>query len=146
MPWKASRVVDERVKFIAEVLKGERTITDLCQLYGISRKTGHKWIERYEEAGPAGVKELSRRPRSCAHETPEAIVKQILELRHGHPTWEARKLRALREQTGGDTQWPAVSTINAVLGRAGLVHSRKRKRRVTPSTSPLGLVTAPNQL
>jgi transposase-like protein len=52
MPWKESRIVDERVKFVAEVLKGERKIKELCQQYGISRKTGYKWIERYEEAGP----------------------------------------------------------------------------------------------
>ena len=95
MPWKASRIVGERVKFIAEILKGERTITDLCQLYGIARKTCYKWIERYKESGPAGVEDLSRRPKSCAHETPEAIVTQILELRYKHPTWGARKLRAL---------------------------------------------------
>jgi transposase InsO family protein len=80
------------------------------------------------------------------HETPEAIVKQILELRYKHPTWGARKLRAVLEQTRGDTEWPAASTINAVLGRAGLVHPPKRKRRVTPSVSPLGEITAPNQL
>jgi len=146
MPWKASRVVDERIKFIAEVLKGEKTIKDLCLLFGISRKTGYKWIERYETSGPTGVEDLSRRPRSCAHETPEEIVNQILELRYKHPTWGARKLKASLEQAKGDIDWPAPSTITAVLRRAGLVHVRKIKRRVTPSTSPLGEVTAPNQL
>ncbi|HEY3936184.1 MAG TPA: helix-turn-helix domain-containing protein, partial [Bryobacteraceae bacterium] len=81
MPWKESRIVDERVKFVAEVLKGERKIKELCQQYGISRKTGYKWIERYEEAGPKGLEDLGRRPQSCAHATPEPIVKEILELR-----------------------------------------------------------------
>lgn len=66
MPRKASSVVDERVKFIAEVLKGERSITDLCQLYGIARKTGYKWIERYKDAGPAGTEDLSGRLRQLA--------------------------------------------------------------------------------
>jgi transposase-like protein len=58
MPWKESRIVNERVKFIADVLKGEQTITELCQRYGIARKTGYKWMERFQEAGPAGLEDL----------------------------------------------------------------------------------------
>ena len=146
MPWKESRIVDERVKFIADVLKGDHTVTELCQRYQISRKTGYKWIERFEEAGPKGLEDLGRRPKACAHATPETIVKQILELRYEHPTWGSRKLQARLEQTRGDTEWPCASTINAILRRAGLVHAQKRKRRVTPSTSPLGDLAAPNQL
>jgi len=55
MPWKESRIVNERVKFIADVLKGEESITELCLRYAISRKTGYKWIERFQQAGPAGL-------------------------------------------------------------------------------------------
>jgi transposase len=123
--------MDERVKFVAEVLKGERKITDLCEHYGISRKTGYKWIKRYEEAGPVGLEDLGRRPLSCAHATPDVIVKQILELRYKHPTWGARKLQAKLEQARSDTKWPVASTINAILQRAGLVQTQKPKRRVT---------------
>jgi transposase InsO family protein len=146
MPWKESRIVNERVKFIADILKGEQNLTELCQLYGISRKTGYKWLERFQQAGPAGLEDLDRRPQSCAPATPDAIVQQILELRSEHPTWGPRKLRARLEQTRGDTHWPAASTINGILRRAGLVHAKKRKRKVTPSTSPLGEITAPNQV
>jgi transposase-like protein len=60
MPWKESRVMDERIKFVAEVLKGERKITDLCEHHGISRKTGYKWTKRYEEVGPVGLENLGR--------------------------------------------------------------------------------------
>ena len=146
MPWKESRIVNERVKFIADVLKGEQSITDLCQRYGIARKTGYKWMERFQEAGPAGLEDLDRRSRNCAHATPEVVVQEILKLRYQHPTWGARKLQARLEQTRKDTQWPAASTINAILRRAGLAHTRKRKRKVTPSPSPLGEITAPNQV
>jgi transposase InsO family protein len=146
MPWKESRIVNERVRFIADVLKGEQTLTELCLLYGIARKTGYKWIERFQQAGPAGLEDLDRRPQSCAHATPDVIVQQILELRSEHPTWGPRKLRARLEQPRGDTDWPAASTISAILRRAGLVHARKHKRRVTPSSSPLGEITAPNQV
>jgi transposase InsO family protein len=146
MPWKESRIVNERVKFIADVLKGEESITELCLRYAISRKTGYKWMERFQQAGPAGLEDLGHRPQSCAHATPEVVTQEILKLRFQHPTWGARKLRARLEQTRGDIHWPAASTINTILRRAGLVHTRRRKQRVTPSTSPLGEVTAPNQL
>jgi transposase InsO family protein len=146
MPWKESRVVDERVKFIADVLKGDHTITELCQRYQISRKTGYKWIERFKEAGPKGLEDVGRRPKNCAQATPDVIVKQVLELRYTHPTWGARKLQARLVQTRGDTEWPCASTINSILRRSGLVHAQKRKRRVTPSTSPLGELSAPNQV
>jgi transposase len=118
MPWKESRVVDERVKFVAEVLKGERKISELCQQYGISRKTGYKWIERYEEAGPAGLEDLGRRPQSCAHATPDAIVKEVLELRYKHPTWGARKLRARLEQTIGANSSPIAKHGSGVAYRS----------------------------
>jgi transposase InsO family protein len=139
-------MVNERVKFIADVLKGEESITELCLRYAISRKTGYKWMERFQQAGPAGLEDLGHRPQSCAHATPEVVTQEILKLRFQHPTWGARKLRARLEQTRGDIPWPVASTINTILRRAGLVHTRRRKQRVTPSTLPFGEVTAPNQL
>lgn len=49
MPWKESRIVNERVKFLSDVLKGEQNLTEFCQLYSIARKTGYKWIERFQQ-------------------------------------------------------------------------------------------------
>lgn len=146
MLWKESRTVNERVKFIADVLKGEESITQLCLRYAITRKTGYKWIERFQQTGPVGLEDLGHRPKSCAHATSEPIVQEILKQRFQHPTWGARKLRARLEQTRGDTDWPAASIINMILRRAGLIHTQKRKRRVTPCPSPLGAITAPNQV
>jgi transposase-like protein len=71
--------MDERIKFVAEVLKGERKITDLCEHHGISWKTGYNWTKRYEEVGPVGLENLGWRPQSCAHATPDAIAKQMLD-------------------------------------------------------------------
>jgi transposase len=133
MPWKESRIVDERIKFIADILRGDHNMTELCQIYNISRKTGYKWIERFQESGASGLEELDRRPQNCPHATPDRIVKQILELRFKHPTWGARKLRARLEETKNGTEWPATSTITAILHRSGLLHTAKRKRKVTPS-------------
>jgi len=146
MSWKESRVRDEKVKFIADVLRAERSFSDLCKIYDISRKTGYKWIERFQETGPAGLENMSRRPQACSHSTPDGIVKQVSELRFKHPTWGARKLLARLETIKPETEWPAASTIGEILRRAGLVQRSKKKRRVTPCADPLKNVTEPNQL
>lgn len=146
MPWKESRAMDEKVKFIADVLRAERSFSDLCKVHDISRKTGYKWIERFQEAGPSGLENMSRRPQACSHATSDAIVKQVLELRFKHPTWGARKLLARLETIRPETEWPAASTSGEILRRAGLVQRAKKKRRVTPSADPLEDVTKPNQL
>ena len=63
MPWKESCAVDERHRFMEAFLKGDYPMTELCERFGISRKTGYKWIDRYLRHGPAGLEERSRRPR-----------------------------------------------------------------------------------
>jgi putative transposase len=83
MPWRHASPMDQRTQFIAEHLRGGRTITELCDDYGVSRKTGYKWIERYLRHGPAGLEERSRRPRRSPNQTAEEIVTAILEARHG---------------------------------------------------------------
>src|SRR5207244_4193144 len=70
-------------------------ITELCELYEVSRKTGCKWIERYLRRGPAGLEERSRRPRRSPNQTAEEIVAAILDARRRHPSWGGKKLLAL---------------------------------------------------
>ena len=95
--------MDQRTQFIGEHLRGGRTITELCDDYGVSRKTGYKWIERYLRQGAAGLEERSRRPRRSPNETAEEIVTAILEARRRHPSWGGKKLLALlqRRHPGG---------------------------------------------
>jgi transposase-like protein len=94
MPWNESQISNERLRFIAEVLRNEESITDLCLLFGISRKTGYKWRARYLAGGPSALVDLSRRPHTNPNATPTEITGQILALRAEHPTWGSRKLRA----------------------------------------------------
>lgn len=63
MPWSETSPMDQRTQFIADYLREVFTITDLCALYSVSRKTGYKWIDRYLHQGSAGLTERSRRPR-----------------------------------------------------------------------------------
>ena len=123
----------------------EMSVADLCREYGISRPTGYRWINRYNERGPEGLVDRSRRPHSCSHATLEPIENAILVLRAKHPSWGARKLKAGLEMLQTDVVWPAASTFGNILSRAGLTSPQKRKR-TTPCSEPFSLVTGPNQL
>src|SRR5215467_10077239 len=87
MPWKEASPVDQRTQFIADFLRDALSITELCALYGVSRKTGYKWIDRYLRHDPAGLEERSRRPRRAPNQTADEIVAAILDARRRHPTW-----------------------------------------------------------
>ena len=90
MPWRETSPMDQRTQFIADHLRDSRTITELCQLYGVSRKTGYKWIERYLRLGPAGLEERSRRPHRAPNQTSDELVAAILEAHPISPTVQSR--------------------------------------------------------
>src|SRR5213076_2091733 len=87
MPWREASPMDQRTQFIADHLRDALSITELCELYGISRKTGYKWIDRYVRHGPAGLEEQSRRPQHSSRQTSDEIVTAILDARRRHPRW-----------------------------------------------------------
>ena len=87
MPWRDTSPMDQRTQFIADHLRDALSITELCALYGVSRKTGYKWIDRYLRHGPAGLEERSRRPRCSPRQTSDEIVSAILDARRRHPRW-----------------------------------------------------------
>src|SRR5262249_16987270 len=91
MPWKATRVMDQPLLFIAEYLKGDHTVTELCEAFGISRKTGHKFIDRFEELGPDGRKDMPRTPHSRPHAVTPEVKSLLLLTRQAHPRWGPRK-------------------------------------------------------
>jgi hypothetical protein len=96
--------MDQKTQFIADVLRGGLAIVELCDEYGISRKTGYKWIDRYLKDGPDGLRDRSRRPASNPNSTPPELVGAILEARHRHPSWGAKKL--LKVLSGKHPRWP----------------------------------------
>src|SRR5207244_6566971 len=117
MPWRESSPMDQRTQFIADHLRDALSITELCALYGISRKTGYKWIERYLRQGPPGLEERSRRPRRSPNQTSDEIVSAILAARRRHPTWGGKKLLALLHKRQPRWQLPGRSTAAALLTR-----------------------------
>jgi transposase len=94
MPWKESRIVDQCLQFLSSYQKEEMSVSELCREFGVSRPTGYRRINRYKESGPEGLLNLSSKPHSCSHATPEAIENAILALRGKYPSWGARKLKA----------------------------------------------------
>src|SRR2546430_16852473 len=91
MPWRESCAMDERVRFIADHGCGLWTMTELCERYEVSRKTGYKWLYRYRVEGPAGLMERSHAPRVHGRATPQYMVEAIVGLRRGGTRWGARK-------------------------------------------------------
>ncbi len=146
MPWRESRIVDQRLQFLSSYPKEEMSVTDLCHEYGVSRPTAYKWIKRYNELGPEGLLDQARKPHGCAHATSAEIENEILALRKRFPTWGARKLKARLERMNPNVYWPAASTVGEILNRAGLTNPKRKKRRTTPYSEPFSEVTAPNQL
>jgi transposase InsO family protein len=146
MPWKESRIVDQRLQFLSSYLKEEMSLSELCREFGVSRPTGYRWINRYKEAGPEGLLNLSSKPHGCSHAISEETENAILGLRSKHPSWGARKLKARLETLHPRFSWPAASTFGNILNRAGLTNPVQKKRRTTPYSEPFSEVTAPNQL
>ena len=121
MPWDASTVMEERLRFVARLLEGE-AMTEVCREFGISSKTGYKIFDRYKEHGLAALNDRSRRPVRYANQLPQQVESLIVRLKGEKPHWGARKIRELLvRQLDGDIRVPAKSTVHAVLDRHGLV-------------------------
>ena len=144
MPWKECHVMDERVRFIARLLDGEKMAV-LCDEFGISRKTGYKIYQRYKDIGTRGLSDRSRRPHRHANQLPMPVEKAIVRLKKEYPSWGAPKIRERLKQRLPEVVCPAISTVHAVLDRHGLVRRRRRVRpRLTGTT--LSQPLAPNGL
>jgi transposase InsO family protein len=138
--------MDQRTQFIADYLRGCLSITDLCALYDVSRKTGYKWIDRYLHYGPAGLDERSRKPLASPNQTDQEIVTALLEARRRHPSWGAKKLLVLLHK--GHPRWelPGRSTVCDILSRHGMVPKQRQRRRIGHPGKPTSSILAPNDL
>ena len=140
MPWQESCAMDERVRFIADHTSGFWTMTELCERYEISRKTGYKWLDRYRQEGPAGLVERSHAAHVHGRATPQCMVEAIVGLRRERPSWGPRKIIGKLVERQPGIAWPTPSTAGAILKRAGLVCGRRVRRRAPPR---LGELTVP---
>ncbi len=136
--------MDERTKFIAAWLEESESKSALCHRFGISRKTGYKWFGRYAANPESGLADRPHVPLKLPHKLADELVLPILELRHRHPSWGPRKLRAVLERSSPELTWPAASTIGDLLSRQGLVKHRRRRRSALPQSEPFGLIAEAN--
>ena len=92
MPWKETCAMNERLGFVIEVERGERTVSELCRVFGISRKTGYKCLERYREFGEAGLEERSRAPHHHPNAMSKETATEIVRVRRLYPDWGPDKV------------------------------------------------------
>ena len=136
MPWSRTSPMDEKLRFITDYQREFFSLAELCRRFGVSRKTGYKWIERYGANGPSGLEDRSRKPHSCPHETPEKVVEVLLEARRRHPFWGAKKLLRIVTRKHPRWKWPAESTCCNILKRHGLVTQPRRNQGSSSSGNP----------
>src|SRR5689334_17033789 len=145
MPWRKCSVMDERTRFVIRLKDGE-SMACLCREFGISRKTGYKILDRYEQCGVEGLSDRTRRPFRYANQLPEAIEAAIVASRREKRSWCARKIRErLVRRLPHAVKVPASSTLHSVLDRHGLV-TRPRQSRTRAEGTPLSQGLSPNDL
>jgi transposase InsO family protein len=142
--------MDQRVRFIAAVAEAEESRSEsfasVCRRFGVSRRIGYKWVERYEAGGVDGLKDQPRAPHRCPHRTPDEVRDQLIELRKEFPHWGPKKLRDVLLTRHPELRLPAPSAIGALLKSAGLIRPRRRRVHTPPSLIPLEPGERPNDL
>jgi len=146
MPWMETSPMEQRERFIHDHRVALYTMVELCARYGISRKTGYKWLARFEAGGRQGLQARSRAPQHCPHRISPEVAALICEGRRQHPSWGPAKLLAWLRPRHPGVAWPAVSTAGDLLARRGLVtHRRRRRHYLHPGVVP-ATTTQPNDL
>jgi len=146
MGWMETCAVAERMRFVMAVVEREEAFAVVCRQFGVSRRTGYKWLERYREEGVAGLLDRSRAPLHHRHAVASEIAERCLAARWEHPTWGPVKVRAWLERRVPQTAWPAASTIGVLFDREGLTIKRRLRRRSPPSSAPFGHCGAANDV
>lgn len=141
MPWQECSIMSQRLEFVRLASREGVNISALCRQFGISRKTGYKWMSRYGAAGDAGLLDRPRRPHSHPAHTPPELEAAVLAVRTAHPAWGGRKIKAWLERRGSAA--PSPSTITIILERNGmLADETERPQRIWQRFE----ATAPNDL
>ena len=131
MPWTETAPMNERMRFVTDWERDLYSMVELCERYGVSRKTGDKWIARYEREGLDGLRERSRAPHHCPHRIAAHVAAAICAGRRQHPSWGPEKILHWLKRQEPELEIPATSTAGDLLARRGLVKKRRRRRRYT---------------
>lgn len=146
MPWRETCPMDQRRRFIDDWLREEWSFVGLCGSYGISPKTGYKWVDRFKAGGFEALADQSRARDSHQNVTPQATAARIVQLRHQYPFWGARKLKKRLKVLHPGQRWPATSTIGSILKLNGLVRARRKRSRTPIYEGPFEGGLSPNDV
>lgn len=146
MPWKETHVMNLKVKMIADYLSNQYCPAELSRIYGVSRKTVYKWINRYEKDPENGLLDRSRAPYNRPHAVSEPIRQEIIQTKLKYLHFGPKKVMDYLRRQCSDQYWPADSTAGEILKRAGLVRPKRRKASVAPNGFPFAQCDAPNRL
>lgn len=138
--------MEQRCKFVVAHLAGRESMTELCERFGVSRRTGYKWLSRYAKAGFWGLEERSRAPHHHPHKVTDAVATVLIRARERHPRWGPRKIRALVARSHPNLKLPASSTIGELFRSTGMIKKRRRKLRSDPYAPALGGYVSPNAI
>jgi putative transposase len=146
MPWRQTSPMDQKIQFLADYLRDRLSGTELCTLYGVSRKTASTWIDRSLTHGPQGLEERSRRPSTSPRHTPEHVVAAILDARRRHPSWGAKKLVSILRTRHPRWPWPARATGCDILSRHHSVPRRRQRRAIGHPGQPTSHIIAAHEV
>jgi transposase InsO family protein len=127
MPWKENTSMSQRQEFVEQASKENANIRALCREFGITPRTGYKWIKRYQELGEAGLYDRSRRPKNSPRKSNALVEGAVLKVRRAHPAWGGRKIQWKLAQDGMDPI-PSASTITAILYRNEMIASGESQK------------------
>src|SRR4030042_285545 len=151
MSWSVCGLKDTRVEFVMVAGEADASMSLACREFGISRKTGYKWLRRYNTSGLEGLVDLSRRPRSSPLQLSGDAVVALVKLHEGHDDWGPKKLRArlIRSNSCPDGKVPSLATVARLARRMGWTETkgrgRPRPQRALP-TAPLSAAGCPNRV
>jgi putative transposase len=137
MAWGEIKVENRRKDFIEACIKGDLSMTELCHIYQISRKSGYKWLNRYMNEGDQSFEDRSRAPIKQALEIDPDVIKSILDLKFKRKTWGPKKILVELKELYPDCNWPSTTTIGNIFDKNGLTVKRTFRRRVPGRTVPL---------
>ena len=145
MPWRETSPMEERLEFVREYETELFTMTELAAQYGISRKTGYKWLARHDAAGALGLLDRSRRPYHSPQATAPALIEALVAVRKRHPRWGAPKLLTVAARQDPAAAWPSRSTVCDLLKARGLVSPRGRRNPRAQGRAPVAPITRSNE-
>lgn len=143
MAWENFKVEQQRLQVVQTYLQGSSSMTTICVKYGISRKTGYKWYNRYLEYGEEELKDLSKAPHTSNQYYTDIQINKAIDLKCKYRTWGPKKFLIKLKEKYPDEDLPCATRLYEIFKEYHLVTSRQLRSRI-PATAPLGNLLASN--